>query len=104
MYLKNGIDRIEVLKGTQSSLYGSNWIEVINIRIKKERKENIITFIIGGSNNKKSIPYSIDGADEKLNYFLVEIIFSYILKSPLVNDNDEKDEYKNNSNWKRVAN
>ena len=45
--MKNGIDRIEVLKGTQSSLYGSNAIGgAINIFTKKVKKEIIATFIL----------------------------------------------------------
>jgi len=96
--MKNGIDRVEILKGTQSSLYGSNAIGgTINIFTKKGRKGNHSNFEIEtGSKNTKNISYSMDGANEKFNYYLG--INKFVTDGiSAMNDNDEKDQYKNDN-------
>jgi len=94
--MKNSIDRVEVLKGTQSSLYGSNAIGgTIHIFTKKGRQGNHSDFEFeAGSNNKKKFVYSFDGAGDKFQYYLGLNKFLTDGISAM-NDNDEKDEYKN---------
>jgi len=95
---KNGIQRVEILKGTQSSLYGSNAIGgTINIFTKKGQMGNHSDFEIQtGSKNTKNIFYSLHGADEKINYFIG--LNKYVTDGiSAMNDNDEQDEYRNDN-------
>ena len=94
--MKNGIDRVEILKGTQSSLYGSNAIAgTINIFTKKGRKGKHSDFSVEtASKGTNNLTYSLDGADDKFNYFLG--INKFITDGvSAMNDNDEEDQYKN---------
>jgi vitamin B12 transporter len=95
---KNGIERVEILKGTQSSLYGSNAIGgTINIFTKKGKEGNHQSFEVEtGSENTKNVSYSLSGADEKFNYFVG--LNKYLTDGiSAMNDNSEKDKYKNNN-------
>jgi len=96
--MKNGIDRVEVLKGTQSSLYGSNAIGgTINIFTKKGEEGKHSNFEIGtASKNTKNITYSLSGADKKFNYYLgLNKFLTDGISS--MNDNEEKDMYQNDN-------
>ncbi len=95
---KNGIQRVEILKGTQSSLYGSNAIGgTINIFTKKGQKGNHSDFEIqSASKNTKNLYYSLHGADEKVNYFVG--LNKYVTDGiSAMSDNDEQDEYRNDN-------
>jgi vitamin B12 transporter len=96
--MKNGIERVEILKGTQSSLYGSNAIGgAINIFTKQGREGRHSNFKIETeSKNTKNILYSVDGANDKFNYYLGLNKFLTDGISAM-NDNDEKDQYKNDN-------
>ena len=94
--MKNSIDRVEILKGTQSSLYGSNAIGgTIHIFTKRGRKGKHSNFVIeSGSNNTKSFTYSVDGAEDKFHYYLG---LNKLLTNGIsaMNDNNEDYQYRN---------
>ena len=96
--MKNGIERVEILKGTQSSLYGGNAIGgAINIFTKQGREGSHSNFEIEtASKNTKNISYSADGANDKFNYYLG--LNKFVTDGiSTMNDNDEKDQYKNDN-------
>ena len=94
----DSIDRIEVLKGSQSSLYGNGAVGgTINIVTKKGKLgKNQNATIRTGANNTQDIFYSFDGADEKQNYYVGFNYYSTDGISAMSNDT-ENDPYKNNS-------
>ena len=94
--MKESIDRVEVLKGNQSSLYGPNAIGgTIHIFTKKGKpgfRSN--TIVKSGSNDTNSIYYSADGGNDKVSYYLgVNRFLTNGISA--MNDNDESDSYKN---------
>ena len=95
---KDTIDRIEILKGSQSSLYGNSAVGgTINIFTKKGRpgKHQNVT-VRAAQNNTKDIFYSFDGADEKHNYYVGLNYYATDGISAMNND-PEDDSYENNS-------
>jgi len=94
--MKDSIERVEVLKGNQSSLYGPNAIGgTIHIFTKKGKPGHRSNAEIRtGSNSTNSIYYSIDGANDKVNYYLG---LNRFLTGGIsaMNDNGESDQYRN---------
>jgi vitamin B12 transporter len=93
--LKGSIDRVEILKGNQSTLYGPNAIGgTIHIFTKKgkENQKPSVKFDLG-SNGTKNLNYSIGGANRKMNYFFgLDHFFTKGVSAR--NDDTENDEYK----------
>ena len=94
----DSIDRIEILKGSQSSLYGNSAVGgTINIFTKKGRLGNHQdTSIRYGENNSQDVFYSLDGADEEQSYYIGLNYYKTDGISAMNNDS-EKDPYNNNS-------
>jgi vitamin B12 transporter len=96
--LTSSISRVEVLKGNQSSVYGSGAIGgTINITTKKGKPgfHKDINYMTG-SHGTHNLSTSLSGANEKNNFFVGLERFQTDGISRMIH-NDEKDRYRNNS-------
>ena len=96
--LTSQISRVEILKGNQSSVYGSGAIGgTINITTKKGQpgKKKSVMFNTG-SHKTNNYSISFSGANEEDNYYVGFERFQTEGMSAMTH-NDEKDGYKNNS-------
>ena len=96
--MTSSLDSIEVLKGSQSTLYGSGAIAgTINLYSKKGREGHFKNGSISkGSNGTHNINLTFDGKENKIDYFLSLVNFSSDGISARVDD-DEDDRYRNDN-------
>ena len=96
--LTNQISRVEILKGNQSSVYGSGAIGgTINIYTKKPKEGfHKDLHYNTGSNGVQNISGSFSGADDNNSFYLGLERFHTDGISAMTH-NDEKDRYRNNS-------
>ena len=96
--LTSSISRVEILKGNQSSVYGSGAIGgTINITTKKGKPgfHKDINYMTG-SHGTHNLSTSLSGANEKNNFFVGLERFQTDGISTMMH-NEEKDRYRNNS-------
>ena len=96
--VSGSIDRIEVLKGAQSSLYGSGALAgTIQLFSKKGRKGHNKDFSISnGSFSAQKIDLSFDGKQDYYDYFIGYTNYSTEGESAM-RDNSEKDGYRSDN-------
>ena len=97
--ISGSIDRIEVLKGAQSSLYGSGALAgTVQLFSKKGRDgHNKNINISSGSFNTQKFDLSFDGKKDYYDYFIGFTNFSTDGESSAMRDNSEKDSYRSDS-------
>ena len=95
--LTSQVSRVEILKGNQSSIYGSGAIGgTIHITTKKGKPgfHKDLSFI-SGSHDTHNLSAALSGGDEKSNYYLGLQRFQTDGISQMTH-NSEKDRYRNN--------
>jgi len=96
--MSGSFDRVEILKGAQSSLYGSGALAgTIQLFSKKGRDgHNNDINVSTGSFNTKKVDLSFDGKENNYDYFIGFSNFSTDGESAM-RDNTEDDGYRNDS-------
>jgi vitamin B12 transporter len=96
--MSGSFDRVEILKGAQSSLYGSGALAgTIQLFSKKGRDgHNKDVNVSTGSFNTKKVDLSFDGKENNYDYFIGYTNFSTDGESAM-RDNIEKDGYRSDS-------
>ena len=96
--ISNSLETVEVLKGSQSTLYGHGAIAgTINLYSKKGKEGHHQTGAINaGSFGTRSMNLSYDGKEDKFDYFFEASNFSSDGISARIDD-DEKDRYRNDN-------
>jgi vitamin B12 transporter len=96
--ISGSFDRVEVLKGAQSSLYGSGALAgTIQLFSKKGRDgHNNDINVSKGSFDTRKVDLSFDGKENNYDYFVGFTNFETAGESAM-RDNDEKDGYRNDS-------
>ena len=92
------VDTVEILKGNQSSLYGSGAVGgVINIFSKNANSKDLNNFAVSyGSNSTKNLEASYGAKNNKHEYYFA--LNKYLTDGiSAMSDNSEKDSYKNNN-------
>ena len=92
------VDTVEILKGNQSSLYGSGAVGgVINIFSKNANSKDLNNFVVlYGSNSTKNLEASYGAKNNKHEYYFA--LNKYLTDGiSAMSDNSEKDSYKNNN-------
>ena len=96
--LTNQISRVEILKGNQSSVYGSGAVGgTVNVTTKRGKPgfQKNISYDTG-SHGTHNLALSLSGADENNDFYIGLERFQTDGISQM-NDNDEKDRYRNNT-------
>ncbi len=97
--INNSLESVEILKGSQTTLYGSGAIAgTINLYSKKGEEEGHHQngFISEGSFGTRNVNVSFDGKNNKLDYFLgITNLNSNGISARI--DDDEDDRYRNDN-------
>jgi vitamin B12 transporter len=104
----DNVERIEILRGPQSTLYGSDALGgVVNIITKKRRgKPKLSLSSVGGSYGTIITSGEISGSTERIHYSLGTSYFrseGFSAARANYERNEEKDGYRNLSLWGRLG-